>query len=126
MLLVSLFDYQRTAMTPFDPRTTLKNLTFSFIRTAVPALIVYLIGLVTENFGPIINEDTKAQLVALGYFAAFVIYYLIVRLLETYVTPHFSWLLGDLRKGLTAPVYAEPTVPVEIPPAVVVPDLPGE
>lgn len=108
----------------FDPRTALRNLVFSAIRTLVPAAIVYLIGILTENFGPIINEGTKVQLVALGYFIAFGIYYLVVRLLETYVTPHFSWFVGDFRKGLTAPVYPEPTDPVVVPAAVVPPNSP--
>ncbi len=96
---------------------TVKNLVFSFIRTIVPAAVTYLIGIATENFGPVISENTKAQLVALGYAVAFTLYYLITRLLETYVSPHFSWLLGDFRKGSTQPVYPDATETTIVPPS---------
>jgi hypothetical protein len=100
---------------------TVKNLIFSFIRTIVPAAVTVAIGWATENFGPIINEDTKAQITAIAYAAAFGLYYLLVRLFETYVSPKFSFLLGDFRKGATEPHYAEEDEAVVIPPA-----APGE
>ncbi len=95
-----------------------KNLVFSLIRTLVPMGMTLLLGAVTENFGDIIDDGTKAQLVALAYGVAFGIYYLVIRLLETYVKPWFSWFLGDFRKGLTVPVYPDAPPPA---PAVVQP-----
>ena len=101
------------------PQDAVKNLVFSFIRTVVPAGVTWAIGAVTDNFGPIIDEGTKGQLIALTYAIAFGAYYLIVRVLETYVAPHFSWFLGDFRKGLTVPVYpdAPPPAPEVVQPA---------
>jgi hypothetical protein len=103
--------------------SAVKNLVFSFIRTIVPAGVTWLIGVVTDNFGPIIDDSNKAQLVALAYGVAFGAYYLIVRLLETYVAPRFSWFLGDFRKGLTVPVYPDAPPP---PAAVVQPAADGD
>jgi len=94
----------------------MKDFVFSIIRTLVPAAAAWVIGLVTDNFGPIIDDSTAAQLTGLLYGVAFGTYYFIVRLLETHVAPQFSWFLGDFRKGLTTPQYAEPDVTVVIPP----------
>lgn len=98
-------------------QNTVKDLVFSAIRTLVPAAVTVLIGWATENFGPVIDEGTKAQITALAYAAAFGLYYVAVRLFETYVSPKFSFLLGDFRKGATVPHYAEEDTTVVIPPA---------
>lgn len=98
-------------------QNAIKDLVFSFIRTIVPAAVTVAIGWATENFGPIISDDSKAQVTALAYAAAFGLYYLLARLFETYLSPKFSFLLGDFRRGASEPHYAEQNDPVVIPPA---------
>ncbi len=106
-----------------NPTSAVKNLVFSFIRTIVPAGVTWLIGAVTDNFGPIVDDGTKGQLIALTYAVAFGVYYFVARLLETYVAPRFSWFLGDFRKGLTVPTYPDTPPP---PAAVVQPAADGD
>ncbi len=99
-----------------EPNTG-KNLIFSFIRTMVPYIVTSALTFVARKTGFILDEDTKTNVMVFAYGIAFGVYYLAVRLVETYVTPHISFLLGDFRKGRTEPIYAEPTTPVIIPPA---------
>lgn len=84
-----------------------KNLFWSLVRTVMPGIVAVAIGWLTDNFGDLVDSDTQAQLVACLYIAAAFIYYLIVRLIETYVTPKIGFLLADFRKGNTAPIYPD-------------------
>lgn len=95
----------------------IRDYVFSMLRTGVPVVIATILGWATENFGPVIDEDTKAQLAAAAYALAAIIYYGLVRLAETYISPKFSFLLGDFRKGQTAPVYPDENNTVVVPPA---------
>jgi hypothetical protein len=87
-----------------DPGKTLTNLVFSFIRTIVPAFVTMVMGWLSDNFG-VVDQATRDNITTLVYGVAFALYYLIVRLLETYVSPKFSWFLGDFRKGFNTPIY---------------------
>lgn len=84
-----------------------KNLYWSLVRTVMPGIVAVAIGWLTDNFGALVDKNTQAQLVACLYIAAAFIYYLIVRLIETYVTPKIGFLLADFRKGNTAPIYPD-------------------
>lgn len=93
-----------------------RNLVFSLIRTYVPYVVVAIVGWVTEHFGPILDEGAKVELTVIVYGLAFGFYYLAARLIETYITPKFSFLLGDLRRGFSEPVYPDATETVVVPP----------
>lgn len=95
-----------------------KNLAFSFIRTIVPLIVTWVIGFVTDNFGPLVDDSTRTELTLIVYGLAFGLYYLVVRLIETYVTPRISFLLGDFRRGFTEPVYPDAVETTVVPPAV--------
>lgn len=95
----------------------IRDLLFSYIRTIVPIGVATLVGVLTENFGPLIDESTKTQLTGALYALAAVVYYGIARALETYVSPKFSFLVGDFRKGDTAPAYPDATEAVIVPAA---------
>jgi len=95
----------------------IRDLLFSYLRTIVPIGVATVVGVLTENFGPIINEDTSTQITGALYALAAVLYYVIARALETYVSPKFSFLVGDFRNGDTAPVYPAKTETTVVPPA---------
>lgn len=65
----------------------------SIVRTVVPlivgAVITWAVGL-----GIILDEQFEPLLTSLLMLAFTGIYYIAVRLLETYVTPKLGWLLG--------------------------------
>lgn len=107
-------------MTP-SPSNPLKNLGLSIVRTVVPMFVTWLIGWLTDNFGAIVDESTRTQLVVLTYAIAFGLYYTLVRLAERYVAPWFSWFLGDFSKGSSEPLYPNAiettATPVPKPPA---------
>lgn len=65
----------------------------SVVRTFVPILVGGVIGWAT-SINLTLDSEFEAQATALltGLFTA--LYYAAVRLLETYVTPKFGWLLG--------------------------------
>lgn len=95
----------------------IKNLIASVIRTVVPNFIGAVATWLARKWDIVIDEETKAA--ALVYITAGVsgVYYVVVRLFETYVTPKMSWLLGDFRRGRTEPIYADATETTVVPPA---------
>lgn len=95
----------------------MKNLLASIIRTVVPNFIGAVATWLARKHDIVIDEATKAY--ALVYITAFVsgVYYVVVRLIETYVTPRISFLLGDFRRGRTEPIYADPNTTTVVPPA---------
>lgn len=93
-----------------------KNLIASVIRTVVPTWIGAVATWLARKYDIVIDEGTQAA--ALMYVTAAVsgVYYLVVRLAETYVTPKVSFLLGDFRRGRTEPIYADRTQTTVVPP----------
>lgn len=109
----------------------IRDFIFSAIRTIIPNIVTGLLVWVAANTDIVISEDTKAQALVVAYGLSFAIYYLLVRLFETYVSPKFSGFLGDFRKGLTTPVYADPTgttviAPTDTPAPTIVTDVTPE
>lgn len=96
----------------------IRDLLFSYLRTFVPIVVATVIGVVTKNFGPLIDADTETALAGALYAGAAILYYLIARILETYVSPKFSFLVGDFRQGQVAPTYPKKDETVVVPPAV--------
>lgn len=96
----------------------IRDLLFSYLRTFVPIVVATVVGWATESFGPLIDSDTQTALAGALYAAAAIVYYGLARLLETYVSPKFSFLVGDFRQGNVAPVYPDKTETTEVPPAV--------
>lgn len=71
----------------------MNDLITSYIRTGVPSLVgVFAAWLATKGLK--LDENTVGGLVAFltGLFT--VLYYLLVRVFEKYVSPKFGWLLG--------------------------------
>lgn len=101
------------------PTDAVRNLLFSFLRTLVPAGVSGLLNWLALRTNFIVDEGTKQQLMLLAYGVTFGLYYALVRVLETYVAPAFSWFLGDFRKGLTVPTYPDqpPPAAAEVQPA---------
>lgn len=78
----------------------MKALFDSVVRTVVP----YIVGAVISWFamaGIEVDPDLKANLTVAVTAGIGTLYYLAVRLLETYVAPKFGWLLGLAK----SPVY---------------------
>ncbi|WP_324787010.1 hypothetical protein [Streptomyces sp. H51] len=69
------------------------NLYLSLIRTAVPALVGWLVALAAEHG---LHLDAQALSQVLIPAAAFC-YYAVFRLAEHYVSPKWGWLLGYAR-----------------------------
>lgn len=94
----------------------IKNLLASIIRTVVPNFIGAVVTWLSRKYDIVIDESTQAA--ALVYVTALVsgVYYVAVRLIETYVTPKISFLLGDFRRGRTEPIYADKTETTVVPP----------
>lgn len=65
----------------------------SLVRTYVPYIVTVIVGWLATLGVPLDGELAPALTAAL-FLGAGSIYYLIVRLLETYVSPKFGWLLG--------------------------------
>jgi len=88
-----------------DQPNAISNLLLSVIRTIVPAVVSGVVAWLAAHGGIIVDEQTKAGLIVLFSGVLFAVYYFVVRMLETYVAPQFSWFLGDFRKGMSAPIY---------------------
>lgn len=78
------------------------------LRTFAPSVVRSLVPLVVSYFGawPVaqllrLDDDRVTSLVTVLLYGA---YYVVVRLLETYVLPQAGWLLGYA----SAPVYVPP------------------
>lgn len=100
-----------------DPRKAIQNFIMSMIRTYVPYAVSAFAAWMASRWDFILDEQTKTGLVLFIAGVVFGIYYFVVRLLETYVAPKFGWFLGDLRRGLTTPVYPNAIEAVVIPPS---------
>lgn len=94
-----------------------KNFIFSAIRTIVPSAVTGVLTWLARKYDIVLDEGTQADAMLWAYGAVFGVYYLAVRLVETYVTPHISFLLGDFRKGRTEPVYPDAHATVVVPPS---------
>lgn len=77
----------------------------SLIRTLVPLVVGWLIGLAARRG---LDVDS-ADLTALVTGAVTALYYALARVLERYVSPRFGWLLGLPRQ----PVYVKPPAVVQ-------------
>ena len=106
-----------------DPTSAPKNLVLSLVRTYVPYIVSAFAAWLASTTDFVIDEEMKTGLTLFVAGVVFGVYYLVVRLLETYVAPWFSFFLGDLRKGLTVPVYPDSPPP---PAAVVQPAADGD
>lgn len=74
--------------------TTAQNIFNSVVRTLVPMVVGGVMSFLATYNLPV-PEGTEAALTT-GLMAVFSIaWYLLSRLLETYVTPKFGWLLGS-------------------------------
>lgn len=72
---------------------TIAALFASILRTIVPVIVGYVLGWAASINLPLDPQFEGLLTAALtGGFT--LIYYTVVRLLETYVTPKFGWLLG--------------------------------
>lgn len=85
----------------------MKDLRDSIIRTLTPVIVGAILGWLASINLPVDDGLEPALIIAItGAFQA--LYYIAVRLVETYVTPKFGWLLG-LKKE---PLYVQSDTPV--------------
>ena len=86
----------------------LKDSIIALIRTAVPALVGWVIARLAA-YGLELDAETQAQLIAVCLLLATTGYYALVTFLERKVHPGFGWLLGYAK----APSYVpqEPNTP---------------
>ncbi len=99
------------------PTDQVRNFIFSVIRTYAPIIVGGLLSWLAVHASIVADEQTKAGLVIVLTGVLQGVYYLIARLLETYASPKFSFLMADARKGNTAPVYPDKHDTTVIPPA---------
>lgn len=66
----------------------------SFVRTVIPAIVGAVLGLVASA-GLVADSELENLLTTAIIAGSTALYYLAARLLETYVTPRFGWLLGS-------------------------------
>jgi hypothetical protein len=99
-----------------DPTKAIYNLVASFVRTIVPGVVSGVVGYLASRWGIIVDKDTQANLILLLTGVLFGLYYFLVRVAETYLSPRFAWFLGDFRKGISAPVYPKAVETIVIPP----------
>lgn len=71
----------------------MKNLFDSLVRTFVPIIVGAVLGFFVTR-GIELDPDFEASLIVALTAGFNGIYYLLVRLFETYVSPKFGWLLG--------------------------------
>lgn len=97
--------------------SSLKTIAISVLRTAVPIIVGWVVSL-----GVIIGFDLEYLTESLTMAITAVLtlgYYVIVRLLETYVTPKLGWLLGSPKQvvyvGQTPSGTATVTGPANLP-----------
>lgn len=69
----------------------------SLVRTVVPLIVGAVIAWLVK-LGIPVDDDLSSTLATLLTLVFTAVYYALVRLLETYVTPKFGWLLGFARK----------------------------
>jgi hypothetical protein len=74
-------------------KNALLALLTSIVRTITPVVVGGVVSWFTSK-GIEVDPDLQATLTLVIAFAATAIYYTLIRLLETYVTPKLGWLLG--------------------------------
>jgi len=99
-----------------DPSKAIYNLVASMIRTVVPGAVSLVLSYLSTRWGVVLDKETQDSLLLLFAGILFGLYYTLVRLAETYLSPRFSWFLGDFRKGLAAPVYPKAIETTIVPP----------
>jgi hypothetical protein len=65
----------------------------SIVRTVTPAIVGFVVSWFTSR-GITPDPELETNLALIIALVATGLYYVLVRLLETYVTPRFGWLLG--------------------------------
>lgn len=75
----------------------MKNVWDSLVRTIVPLIVGGVIGFFTSR-GIEVDPELAASIASAITLGASSVYYIIVRVLEHYVTPKFGWLLGLARE----------------------------
>lgn len=80
----------------------MKALWDSIIRTVTPIIVGAVIGFAVANG---IELDAQFELALIGVITAAAqgVYYIAVRLFETYVSPKFGWLLGLAKQPVYKP-----------------------
>lgn len=71
----------------------MNNAIVAYIRTGVPILVGYLLTLLAQSTGVIIDDGSKASLVTGLTALVIAVYYILFHLLEQYV-PQLGWFLG--------------------------------
>lgn len=71
----------------------MKNLFDSLVRTYVPWLVGIIIGWLI-SLGIPLDPEVETQVTLALMSGASVLWYALVRLFETYVSPKFGWLIG--------------------------------
>ncbi len=99
------------------PTDVIRNFIFSVVRTYAPIVAGAVLSWLAVNAGIVADEQTKAGLVIVLTVAVQALYYFFARLLETYVSPKFSFLMADVRKGDSAPIYPDKNEITIVPPA---------
>ena len=65
----------------------------SLVRTYVPYVVTLIVGALA-SLGVPLDGELEPALTAALFLGAGSLYYLLARILETYVSPKFGWLLG--------------------------------
>jgi len=65
----------------------------SLVRTLTPMVVGWIVTMLT-GIGLAVDEEFRGSIEGLVTVAFGVVWYVAIRLLETYVTPKFGWLLG--------------------------------
>lgn len=71
----------------------MKPLFDSIVRTYVPWIVGAVIGWMV-SLGVPLDPDVEPQLTALLMLAASMLYYVLARVFELYISPKLGWLLG--------------------------------
>lgn len=91
--------------------TTFFALFASIIRTIVPVIVGTILSWLL-TLGIPVDGELRTALAAALTLSLTAIYYVVVRLLETYVTPKLGWLLG-LAKSPTSYTAESPAVSIK-------------
>lgn len=65
----------------------------SIVRTVTPAIVGFVVSWFTSR-GIEVDPELQTNIALVIALIATAVYYVVVRLLETYVTPKLGWLLG--------------------------------
>lgn len=77
-------------------QTLFASVARTFVPMIVGAVVTFLTGLGVE-----LDGELATALAGVLFVLFSIVYYIVVRLLEIYVTPKFSWLLGSSTKPTT-------------------------